>query len=205
MTVEVDFGDGTPPVPGLASGTLRHTYSNPGEYQATATTIAGDGRRETSAPITIIVTQSSNPIAIIFVDHITGDAPLAVRFDGTGSFDPEGQPLTYEWEFGDDTPVGTGALLSHTFNAADLYTVTLTVRDASGASGSALLGIEVGTGPTSNDPDGLPDAGGPPTQGGPDDGDATPCGLACGPMGVAQLLLMLLGMMSMKYTLRRRR
>ena len=205
VTVEVDFGDGTPPVPGLANGTIRHTYSNPGEYQATATTITGDGRRETSAPITIIVTQSSNPIAMIFVDHIDGDAPLAIRFDGTASFDPEGQPLTYEWEFGDGTPVGTGSVLNHTFNVADQYTITLTVRDASGATGSALLVTVVGQGALTNDPTGIGTGDGDDTDGlGPGQTDVGTCGLGCGPMGAAQLLLMLLGMMSMKYTLRRR-
>ncbi len=204
VTVEVDFGDGTPPVPGLASGTISHTYRNPGEYQATATTIAGDGRRETSAPITITVTQSSSPIAMIFVDHIDGDAPLAIRFDGTGSFDPEGQPLTYQWEFGDGTPVGTGSVLSHTFNVADQYTITLTVRDTSGATGSALLGITVGQGALTNDGTGIGPVDDDGTVG-PGQTDVGTCGLGCGPMGAAQLLLMLLGMMSMKYTLRRRR
>ncbi|MCH8879355.1 MAG: PKD domain-containing protein [Planctomycetes bacterium] len=205
VTVEVDFGDGTPPVPGLASGTISHTYRSPGEYQATATTIAGDGRRETSAPITIIVTQSSNPIATIFVDRIDGDAPLAIRFDGTGSFDPEGQPLTYEWEFGDGTPVGTGSVLNHTFNVADQYTITLTVRDTSGATGSALLGIIVGEGATSNDGTGIGPVDGGDTGDGGSQAEPGTCGLGCGPMGAVQLLLMLLGVMSMKYTLRRRR
>ena len=99
--------------------------------------------------------------------------------------------------------MGTASILGHTFNVADQYTITLTVRDASGATGSALLGITVGQGALTNDPDGLGDVGDvnvgePPTEPGT-------CGLGCGPMGAAQLLLMLLGMMSMKYTLRRRR
>ncbi|MCH8963336.1 MAG: PKD domain-containing protein [Planctomycetes bacterium] len=204
VTVEVDFGDGTPPAPVLAGAELSHTYQRPDEYEATATTVAEDDRREISAPITIIVTESASPIAMIFVDQINGDAPLAIRFDGTGSFDPEGQPLTHEWEFGDGTPVGTGSVLRHTFNVPDQYTVTLTVRDASGATGTALLQITVGEGILTNDPTGIGSVDGGGDIG---DGQAEPgmCGLGCGPMGAAQLLLMLLGMMSMKYTLRRRR
>ena len=31
----------------------------------------------------------------------TGPAPLTVNFSSAGSVDPEGQALTYSWDFGD--------------------------------------------------------------------------------------------------------
>jgi PKD repeat protein len=56
-----------------------------------------------------------------------------VNFNGSASSDPQGNyPLTYDWDFGDGTPHGTGATPSHTYTADGTYTVTLVVTDATG-------------------------------------------------------------------------
>jgi PKD repeat protein len=49
-------------------------------------------------------------------------------FDGTGSFDPDSDPLTYNWDFGDGN-TGSGATPSHTYAEAGIYDVCLTVND----------------------------------------------------------------------------
>jgi C1A family cysteine protease len=57
-----------------------------------------------------------------------GDEGESISFDGAGSSDPDGDPLTYEWTFGDgDT--ATGATPSHTYDDDDVYSVCLTVSD----------------------------------------------------------------------------
>ncbi len=72
----------------------------------------------------------------------SGEAPLAVAFDASGSSDPDGQVVAYAWEFG-DSGSGTGASVQHTFDTAGTYTVTLTVTDDDGATDVATAEISV--------------------------------------------------------------
>src|SRR5207244_9973073 len=57
-------------------------------------------------------------------------ASQAVAFNGTGSSDPDGDPLTYQWIFGDGA-TGTGPSPTHAYAVAGSYTVALTVSDGS--------------------------------------------------------------------------
>ncbi len=68
------------------------------------------------------------PVAQISAAPTTGTAPLAVAFSAADSYDPDGSIVAYQWSFGDGT-TSTEARPTHTFNAAGVYTVALTVRD----------------------------------------------------------------------------
>ncbi|WP_155918325.1 PKD domain-containing protein [Marmoricola sp. URHB0036] len=61
---------------------------------------------------------------------------LTCSYDATGSTDPEGGALTYDWDFGDGTSHGTGVTTTHTYAAAGDRTVTLIVTDNKGATNS---------------------------------------------------------------------
>ncbi len=52
--------------------------------------------------------------------------------------DPDGDPLTYAWDFGDGT-TGTGASVSHTYATAGAYNAKVTVSDGKGGSASATV------------------------------------------------------------------
>jgi glucose/arabinose dehydrogenase len=88
------------------------------------------------------------PVARASANRTSGLSPLAVNFSSAGSSDPEGSALTFNWNFGDGT-TSTAANPSHTYNGNGVRTVTLTARDAGGATGSTNLTITVGnTAPT---------------------------------------------------------
>ena len=52
-------------------------------------------------------------------------------FDGTGSSDPDGVIVAYDWDFGDGN-IGSGPNPSHTYAADGIYTVSLAVADDAG-------------------------------------------------------------------------
>jgi glucose/arabinose dehydrogenase len=91
------------------------------------------------------------PTARISANPTTGSAPLTVNFDGSGSTDPEGGPLTYAWDLNGDGAFGdaSGSTASYTYTSAGTYTARLRVTDNQGASDTATVTITVGnTAPT---------------------------------------------------------
>jgi len=69
-----------------------------------------------------------------------------VVLDGTGSTDPDGEPLTYQWNFGDGT-TGTGATAIHRYASPGAYRVTLVVSDAALRSAPASTVVTVSNRP----------------------------------------------------------
>ncbi|KGJ95074.1 S8 family serine peptidase [Colwellia psychrerythraea] len=67
---------------------------------------------------------------------------LACNFDSNGSTDPDGDIVSYNWNFGDNSSDNT-ANPSHSYSAAGTYTVTLTVTDSEGAADSATHTVTV--------------------------------------------------------------
>lgn len=81
-----------------------------------------------------------------------GPAPLSVTFDATVS-DPEGDPLTYVWDFGDgqaDSGAVVGGVVPatvHEYGANGVYTARLSVSDATHTTLSLPVPVRVGIPP----------------------------------------------------------
>jgi outer membrane protein OmpA-like peptidoglycan-associated protein len=69
----------------------------------------------------------------------------AVTLDASGSSDPDNDPLSYTWDFGDGTPPAktTFARTTHSYARVGNYTVRVTVDDGRGGSCSATAPITV--------------------------------------------------------------
>ena len=79
------------------------------------------------------------PTAVLTATPTSGTAPLAVKFNGSGSYDPDTAPppdtiASYTFNFGDRSPVVTQPtpIISHTYTASGIYPATLTVTDSRG-------------------------------------------------------------------------
>jgi len=72
---------------------------------------------------------------------------LTCDFDGSGSYDPDGSIVSYDWDFGDGN-TGGGATASHTYDVEGSYTVVLTVTDDGGATDTDTQNVPVGNIPT---------------------------------------------------------
>lgn len=83
------------------------------------------------------------PIAVTGATPTAGSAPLFVQFTGSQSSDPDGDALSYVWDFGDgDT--STEVDPTHTYTDDGDRTATLTVTDAGGLSSVATIRIITG-------------------------------------------------------------
>ncbi len=89
------------------------------------------------------------PVAAVKASPTSGNAPLKVSFDASGSSDADqGDTLTYAWDFGDGSPAATGVTAVHAYTKDGQYTAQVKVTDSKGASDIATVPIDVGaTGP----------------------------------------------------------
>ena len=76
-----------------------------------------------------------------------------VSFDASGSFDPDGSIVQYNWDFdGNGTTDAQGQRVNHTYFAATTATVRLTVTDNAGATASRSQNIQVRSAPVNQPP-----------------------------------------------------
>jgi probable HAF family extracellular repeat protein len=88
------------------------------------------------------VSSGEPPVAVASSDVTKGKAPLAVRFDATGSRNPDGLPLAYAWDFGDGASSQEPSP-SHIYQTPGVFVATLTVHDEQAQSASAQVEITV--------------------------------------------------------------
>jgi PKD repeat protein len=83
-----------------------------------------------------------SPSASFTINPASGSTQTSFAFNGAASVDPDGTIASYAWTFGDGA-TGTGATTTHVFASPGTYSVTLTVTDNMGATGSASSQVTV--------------------------------------------------------------
>ena len=97
------------------------------------------------AALSVLTYNSGNrpPVVKFLLDQDAGALPLKIKASAEGTFDPDGDKLTYIWDFGDGVKAETEKPnVEHTFNKAGTYSVSLRVLDEKGAI-SRSQGIQV--------------------------------------------------------------
>ncbi len=86
---------------------------------------------------------NASPVAV-FTPSCT---QLTCSFDASASHDPDGTVVGYSWSFGDGAN-GAGVTANHLYSYGGSYTVTLTVTDNLGATGTTTQQVAAGTVPS---------------------------------------------------------
>jgi trimeric autotransporter adhesin len=82
----------------------------------------------------------NEPKAIFSASQVQQVIPFTASFDGTLSYDSDGQIVSYMWDFGDGG-AGTGPQVTHDYHQNGTYAVSLTVIDDHGVSDASTLTV----------------------------------------------------------------
>ena len=109
----------------------------------------GDGGGGSGSVVRIAYSpNNSTPIAVATATPTFGASPLKVTFKGGGSSDPDGDPLKYEWDFGDGTAKSTVKDPPvHTYKNSGNFDARLKVTDSKNASSTTTVRISVDNAP----------------------------------------------------------
>lgn len=119
-----------------ANGSLILSPEDTTSYTLTATNGSGTATAEITITVNPVV-PNTEPVADAGIDFQVNDAGLTVQLNGSASFDPDGDSLSYAWEqLTGPTVTLTGADTATpsftTLNRGDVYTFRLVVSDGRG-------------------------------------------------------------------------
>ena len=133
-----DFGNGQT----AAGATAQTTYLSTGTFTLRLTVTDNLGAIKTTTTAIVVSGSNLKPVPALLALPTSGTAPLLVTVNATGSVDPDGSIVSYQWDFGNGQ-TANGLLSQVTYTTAGTYTITLTVRDNKNATATATETIVV--------------------------------------------------------------
>jgi PKD repeat protein len=91
----------------------------------------------------LFVNVSKAPTVRVQTSDVVAFATQPFTFDASTSTDPENAIASYDWDFGDGTPHGSGQVISKIYDQPGTYTMKLTLTDSAGVSSTLARIIEV--------------------------------------------------------------
>jgi len=103
-----------------------------------------DGDSTDHYPIVGVNPPNEPPVATFTYRPTLLFTGTTVAFDASGSFDPDGLPLTFDWDFGDGGfATGSGPFVTHRYASFGTHLVKVTVTDVREGSGMATASLRV--------------------------------------------------------------
>ena len=87
------------------------------------------------------------PVRSASATPTNGQLPLNVTFSSAGTNDPNGRPITFDWDFGDGSAHSAAANPTHNYTVAGSYTARLTVTNNMPAANNWSTPIVAGSQP----------------------------------------------------------
>ncbi|MCP4218749.1 MAG: PKD domain-containing protein [bacterium] len=132
-----NFGDGA-----MGTGVNpSHTFQE-GQYTITLTVTDNDGKSGTTSHDIVAEPPNVPPTAHFTFAPTFGLYPLVVNFDATGSSDPDGTIVQYEWNIASEQ-TKSGQTMTHTFTEKGVFKIILTVYDDDGDSATFSHTVDV--------------------------------------------------------------
>ncbi|MCB9085553.1 MAG: PKD domain-containing protein, partial [Bdellovibrionaceae bacterium] len=126
--------------------TIEHFYLEAGDYSVSLTITDSQGLT-TKTSRTISLEDNHLPVPHFSVSQVAEGSGVRVTFDGSQSYDPNGDEIRFRWRFGDNTPevIGTDqGVVSHLYAQPGEYLVRLRLRDSKLGRSEVFARIQVG-------------------------------------------------------------
>ena len=123
---------------------VSHTYYSSGQYNVRLTVEDNDGAVSSSTRTISVSRENQSPSARFTYSPGQPVPNEVVTFDGSNSFDPDGNIVSYRWDFNDDGFTDSyGRRTSRSFGSSGSFIVTLRVVDDDGASSRTSQTVRV--------------------------------------------------------------
>jgi len=90
-----------------------------------------------------VTPENQKPVASFTFSPKNPSVNTEITFDASSSYDPDGQIVSYEWDFGDGSS-GKGKIVKHSYSSEKQYAVSLKITDNGGKSNTTSVQITVG-------------------------------------------------------------
>lgn len=137
------------------------TYPDGGVYSVSVRVFDNDGGADIAfasvdinfAPVALATSDpSSGDLQKIAAQmRMTGEGEIEVTFDGSGSYDDDGEVVRYDWDLNNDGTFDVedgGPVQTVVYDASGKFVVALRVHDNEGATDTASAGVDVNEPPT---------------------------------------------------------